>query len=356
MLRGASPAFRTLLEQAARVAATDASVFITGESGAGKELIERFIHERSRRAARPFVAVNCAALPETLLESEMFGHRKGAFTDAVRDKPGLMEAANRGTLFLDELLEMTKAIQAKVLRVIQDGVVRRVGSESTDAVVDVRFIAATNRSPEQGVHEGVLREDLFYRLRVVPIRVPALRERREDIRLLAEHFLETYWRKHRPGGAPPPTLTSDAVRALERHPWPGNVRELQNVIEHAVVLHERGASIDAGTLVLGSAPTAPLVSPVPQPAMEVAAPSTDEGYHAARDRIVGAFEVRYITWLFQRAGGNMSRAARIAGIDRATLYRLIERHDLQRSPTEGWLMDRSPECRDVVAVAGGGVA
>src|SRR6185312_1228979 len=161
-------------------AATDASVFLTGESGSGKEQFAQFIHYHSLRASRPFVALNCAALPEALLESEMFGHRRGAFTGAIRDKPGLLETANGGTLLLDELIEMSRPIQAKLLRAIQDGVVRRVGSETTDAVVNVRFIAATNRDAEEAVASGALREDLYYRLRVVPIQVPALRERVDD--------------------------------------------------------------------------------------------------------------------------------------------------------------------------------
>src|SRR5207247_3817328 len=194
---GASPAFRRAVGLARRVAPTEASVFITGESGSGKELIAQFIHHHSRRSSRPLVAVNCAALPEALLESEMFGHCKGAFTGAVRDKPGLLEAANGGTLLLDELVDMSKPIQAKLLRVIQDGVVRRVGSETTDAVVNVRFIACTNRNPEEAVKTGALREDLYYRLRVVPIHVPPLRERPADIQLLAEYFLKQYWTRHR---------------------------------------------------------------------------------------------------------------------------------------------------------------
>src|SRR5438874_4754767 len=239
---GSAPKYNEVIALARRVAATDASVFITGESGSGKELIAQFIHHHSRRASRPVVAVNCAALPETLLESEMFGHCKGAFTGAVRDKPGLLETANGGTMFLDELIEMSKPIQAKLLRVIQDGVVRRVGSETTDAVVNVRFIAATNRDPEEAVAAGALREDLYYRLRVVPIHVPALRERVDDIPLLAEHFLATYWNRHRAGEAPP-QLSKAAIWALRAHSWPGNVRELQNVIEHAVVLLQPGAEV-----------------------------------------------------------------------------------------------------------------
>jgi DNA-binding NtrC family response regulator len=178
---GLSPSFQRAVELARRVAGTDASVFITGESGTGKELVAQFIHQHSRRSSRAMVVVNCAALPEGLLESEMFGHVKGAFTGAVRDKVGLLEAANGGTLFLDELIDMPKSVQAKLLRVIQDGVVRRVGSSTTSSVVNVRFISASNRDPEQAVKDGMLREDLSYRLRVVPIHVPALRERREDV-------------------------------------------------------------------------------------------------------------------------------------------------------------------------------
>ncbi len=175
-LIGISPLFRQAVELARKVAATDASVFISGESGTGKEVIAQFIHQNSRRSGRVLVPINCAALPEQLLESEMFGHRKGAFTGADRDKPGLLETANGGTLFLDELTEMSMPLQAKLLRVIQDGVVRRVGSEQQDAVVDVRFISATNREPQEAVDTGALRGDLFYRLRVVPIKLPPLRE------------------------------------------------------------------------------------------------------------------------------------------------------------------------------------
>ncbi|MGH7461691.1 MAG: sigma-54-dependent transcriptional regulator, partial [Longimicrobiales bacterium] len=235
-LIGRSPALLRSVELARRVAATDASVFLSGESGSGKEMFAQFIHQHSRRSSRGWVAINCAALPETLLESEMFGHVKGAFTGAVRDKPGLLETAHGGTFFLDELTEMSQPIQAKLLRVIQDGVVRRVGSESVDAVVNVRFIAATNRDPREAMEAGILRKDLYYRLSVVPIRIPALRERIEDIPVLAEHFLSTYWKRHRDRGMPVPYFSKTALRELQQREWRGNVRELQNVIEHAVVL------------------------------------------------------------------------------------------------------------------------
>jgi DNA-binding NtrC family response regulator len=335
-LLGTSAAFRKAIELARRVAPTDASVFITGESGSGKELIAQFIHQHSRRSSRPFVAVNCAALPEPLLESEMFGHRKGAFTGAVRDKPGLLETANGGTLFLDELVEMSKPIQAKLLRVIQDGVVRRVGSETTDAVVNVRFIAATNGDPEAAVQAGTMREDLYYRLRVVPIHVPPLRERPEDIPLLAEYFLSTYWVRHRRKGETFPKLSDGAMRTLCTHPWRGNVRELQNVVEHVAVLTEPGALIRPEDLPL-AAEARPAISTNPASLISTL---LEESYHVARDRVIAQFEMQYLTWLLSRAGGNMSKAARIAGVDRTTLYRLMERHGLQRSPNAAWVVER----------------
>jgi DNA-binding NtrC family response regulator len=329
---GVSPAFVRCVELARKVAGTDASVFITGETGSGKEIIAQYIQKRSRRRARPLVAVNCAALPEGLLESEMFGHVKGAFTGAIRDKAGLLESANGGTLFLDELTEMPKSVQAKLLRVIQDGVVRRVGSSTTSSVVNVRFIAASNRDADQAVAENVLREDLYYRLRVVPIRLPALRDRQEDIPLLAGHFIRQYWRQHRGGEPKVPRLTDDAVQALQAYSWPGNVRELQNAIEHAVVLLEPGQAIAAQDI--------PLHRTLVDSSHKNAIPARDEGgdeealleesYHVARERVITQFERRYLTALVRAADGNMSRAARLAGVDRTTLYRLMDRHGLHR--------------------------
>lgn len=398
-LVGAAPAFRRTIDLARQVAQTDASVFITGESGTGKEVIAQFIHRHSQRAARPFVPINCAALPEALLESEMFGHRKGAFTGAVREKAGLLEAAHEGTLFLDELIEMPKTIQAKVLRVLQDGVVRRVGSETTDAVVDVRFIAATNRDPEVAIAEGLLREDLYYRLRVVPLHLPPLRERAEDIPALAEYFLATFWSRHRGRQTAFPRFGDAALRAMCAYAWRGNVRELQNLIEHLAVVAEPGTLIqpqhlglpaDAASVSLSppaaaasgtpdpSVDTAPagaeplplqaevtllpLPAPPPPaepqaaalplpPAMHTAATHVEanpaslvatlleESYHAARDRVLHQFEMQYLMWLVNRAEGNLAEAARIAGVNRTTLYRMMVRNGLQRAPSLGWLTE-----------------
>lgn len=347
---GNSPQFRKVMELARKVAPSNASVFITGESGTGKELVAQFIHQHSRRSTRPLVAINCAALPETLLESEMFGHVKGAFTGAVRDKLGLLEAANGGTLFLDELLEMPKPIQAKLLRVLQDGVVRRVGSETTDAIVDVRFIAATNGSPEQAVESGALREDLYYRLQVVPIHLPPLRERRDDIPLLAKSFLTHYWTLHR-RGEPEPRLSPAALHKLREHPWKGNVRELENVFEHAVVLLEAGAELQPSDLPFPRASGFQMQRLAEPPADQAASSRSEltvggsdpvsspadcdprwqeEPYHTARDRVTADFERRYLLWLMNHTGGNLTKAARMAGVERTSLYRMMERHGLQR--------------------------
>lgn len=329
-LLGVSQSFRKAVELAQKVAGTDASVMISGESGTGKEMIAQFIHKHSRRAARKLVPINCAALPENLLESEMFGYRKGAFTGADRDKPGLLEVANGGTLFLDELTEMTMPLQAKLLRVLQDGVVRRLGSEVQDAVVDVRFISATNRDPQEAVQTGVLREDLFYRLRVVPIKLPPLRSRVEDIPLLAEHFLGKSWERHRGAGTQAPVFTPETISFLQSRPWRGNVRELQNVIEHVAVISEPGGAIAPDDI--------PVYDDSP------ASASTESGvfdamlnnsFHVAKDNLISHFEKEYLSRLSNRAGGNMSKAARLAGIDRTTLYRLMEKHGFRREGLTG---------------------
>ncbi|HEX9107512.1 MAG TPA: sigma 54-interacting transcriptional regulator, partial [Longimicrobiales bacterium] len=310
------------------------------ESGTGKELLARHIHAHSRRAKKPFIAINCAAMPDSLLESEMFGHVKGAFTGAVADKIGLLQAAHGGTFFLDELTEMAPQTQAKLLRVIQDGVLRRVGSTGTDAVVDVRFIAATNREPIEAVEQGQLRRDLFYRLRVVPLTLPPLRERKEDIPLLAQHFLSTYWAKHGRGKTVP-TLSPAVVRALQSHPWPGNVRELQNTLERTVVLLNSTGEVQPEDVLLEEDPTA--IAAAPEKYSGAPLHDVDESYRAARERLLAEFERGYFKWLVGRSGGNMSKAARIAGVDRTTLYRLMERHRLHRDlvVTEGSRSDET---------------
>ena len=326
-LLGATPAFRDALTLARKVAPTDASVFLSGESGTGKELFAQFVHQNSRRASKPFVPINCAALPDALLESEMFGHRKGAFTGADREKMGLLETAHGGTFFLDELTEMSLALQAKLLRVLQDGVVRRVGSERTDAVVDVRFISATNRDPQKAVAEGRLRADLLYRLRVVPIRIPPLRERADDIALLASHFLSHFWEQHRRAGSQVPKLGPEALAVLRARAWRGNVRELQNVIEHLSVLVEPGKEVKPEDLFLVDEPgEGPGASLVPTDILR-------QDFHTAKERLVSEFERTYLRSLVDRSGGNMSRAARLASIDRTTLYRLMEKHNFG-SPRE----------------------
>ena len=331
LVLGESRALRDALAAARRVAATDASVFITGESGTGKEVVAQYIHAASARAAAPFVPVNCAALPEGLFESELFGHRRGAFTGAVRDKPGILEAAQGGTVFLDELLEMPTAIQAKLLRVLQDGVVRRVGSELPDATVDVRLICATNRDPEEAVRGGGLREDLFFRLHVVPIHLPPLRERPEDIPILARHFLGAQWRRHR-GGTPAPKFSAEALWALAAHPWRGNVRELQNTVEHLVVLIDEHETIEPDWIPFRrerSRRAAAHGNGNGHAAADIADHGAyAQGYQHARQHAIDAFEVKYLDWFTRRAGSNLARAARYAGIDRTTLYRLFRRQGL----------------------------
>ncbi len=341
---GTSPALRRALSLARKVAATSASVFITGESGSGKEMIAHLIHSQSRRSRNAFVPVNCAALPDGLLETEMFGHRKGAFTGAVRDKAGLLETAHGGTLFLDELLELPPALQAKLLRVTQDGVVRRVGSETTDAVVDVRLIAATNGDPEVALRTQGLRADLYYRLCVVPIRVPPLRERVEDIPLLANHFLATSWRRHRGSDGPPPQLSDPALRLLLTHPWPGNVRELQNLIEHVSVIAKPGAKIGASDVPLARAlrlvkPPRPAPPPPDRTGGAEADASEIPSYHTLRDGVLMEFERRYLAALLRRAHGSMTVAARLAAVPRSTLYRMMQRHG--HAPSGGERSDRT---------------
>jgi transcriptional regulator with PAS, ATPase and Fis domain len=257
----------------------------------------------------------------------MFGHTEGAFTGATKAKPGLLEVAHGGTLFLDELSDMPPSVQAKLLRVIQDGVVRRVGSTKVDAVVNIRFIAATNVDPMEAVRTGNLRRDLHYRLRVVPINIPSLRERREDIPVLAESFLEEFWKNHRDDSEPLPRISESAMSTLQRWRWSGNVRELRNVVEHLVVLATPGSEVlpeeipfiheDAGG-----------VSPASGLALERSV--LDSDYHTARELVLAQFEKDYLEHIVREANGNISDAARMAGVDRTTLYRMMERHGTSR--------------------------
>jgi two-component system response regulator AtoC len=231
---GRSPAMREIYKTIGRVAASDASVLITGETGTGKELAANLIHQNSARHNGPLIKVNCAALPETLIESELFGHEKGAFTGAVAQRKGRFELAHKGTIFLDEVGEITLPVQKKLLRVLQEGEIERVGG-STVVRVDVRVLAATNRDLLDEVKQGHFREDLYYRLNVIDIHMPPLRERRSDIPVLVEHFLDKYRYK---AGAPPTKISEEALDRLERYEWPGNVRQLENEIERAVVLSQ----------------------------------------------------------------------------------------------------------------------
>jgi len=336
VLLGTSPAFKNAIELARRAAPTNASVMIVGETGTGKEVIAQYIHHHSRRARKRLVPINCAAIPEQLLESEMFGHRKGAFTGADREKMGLLELANGGTLFLDELSEMSMALQAKMLRVLQDGIVRRVGSEEEDAVVDVRFVSATNRDPRDAIRSKQLREDLYYRLNVVQLAIPPLRERVEDIPLLANHFLRGFWGRHRSAKEAIPSFSDDTLEFLSSRPWRGNVRELQNFVEHVTILAEPGGKIQIHHL--------PLDQEVDLEAAGsgLGGVTSSDAYHVAKEQVLATFEKNYVTRLVARASGNMSRAARLASVDRTTLYRLLERHGFRRDFSESGAASEQP--------------
>ena len=337
LLVGTSAAFRRATDLAKKAAPTNAAVMIVGETGTGKEVLAQYIHQNSRRSRRRLVPINCAAIPEQLLESEMFGHRKGAFTGADREKMGLLELADGGTLFLDELSEMSMPLQAKMLRVLQDGIVRRVGSEQEDAVVDVRFVSATNRDPRDAIRNKQLREDLYYRLNVVQVVIPPLRERAEDIPLLANHFLRTFWARHRSPKDAIPEFSEDTIDFLVSRPWRGNVRELQNFVEHVTILAQPGSKIQIHQL--------PLDQEVDLGSAIAGLPSlpSSDAYHVAKEQVLASFEKTYVTRLVARASGNMSRAARLASVDRTTLYRLLERHGFRRDLTEPVALADSPE-------------
>ena len=304
---GNSRSWLKLLEMVETVAPTDSTVLITGESGTGKEVIARYLHDLSPRAENSFMSINCGALPESLLESELFGHVKGSFTGAVKDKAGLFTAANKGTFFLDEIGETTPATQVKLLRVLQQREVIPVGGTES-MPIDVRMIAATNRDLEEEIKRGGFRGDLFYRLNVIAIHLPPLRDRRDDISVLATKFLA------RVGGTrheAPLLLTSDALDAMQAYDWPGNVRELENAMERAVIL-TTGDSI--GVEALPERVTARKVEPL-------------VAERAIVNPTLDAIERAYIVWVLQSEGGNKSRAASTLGIDASTLYRKLARYE-----------------------------
>jgi DNA-binding NtrC family response regulator len=277
-LLGRSAAVRTVLEDIGYASATEAKVLITGESGVGKEIAARLVHADGRRAGRPFVTLNCAGVPETLLESELFGHTRGSFTGAVRDRDGLLEMANGGTLFMDEVGEMSLRMQALLLRFLETGEIQRIGSDGRNAVVNVRLITATNRDLLKQIRAGAFREDLYYRLNVIHIAIAPLRERREDVPLLAESFLTRYAALYETSA---PDLSADALRCLVEYEWPGNVRELRNVVERLIV-RVRGRAITPADL----PPEMTKAAKTPAGPAAVTAPKVDSLY----DRLVFGHE------------------------------------------------------------------
>ncbi len=306
---GASKIFTDVLRLVEQVGPTESTVLIVGESGTGKEVIARYIHELSDRSDAPFFSINCGALPESLLESELFGHVKGSFTGAVKDKAGMFTAANGGTFFLDEIAEMSPATQVKLLRVLQEREVLPVGGTEPVAV-DVRVLAATNRNLDDEIKQGRFRSDLYYRLNVISVGLPPLRERQDDIPLLVDAFLERIGRER---DEPVKQLSAESLDAVMVHDWPGNVRELENALEHAITL-SHGTTINLDTIPerVKAPKSVPIVA-----AQEHMNPTLD------------AIERAYIMWVLKAEGGNKSRAAEVLGIDPSTLYRKLARYDAE---------------------------
>ncbi len=330
-LVGSSAGMREVARMIDAVAYSAATVLVTGESGTGKELVARALHQKSPRKNQPFVALNCGALTETLLESELFGHVKGAFTGAQRDQKGLFEAADGGTIFLDEIGDIPLSTQVRLLRVLQEGEMKRVGS--ADAIkVDVRVIAATHRDLPKLVKAGKFREDLFYRLNVIAIPLPPLRDRIEDVPLLAQHFLKRYAERL---GKKVRTVSAEALELLSGYRWPGNVRELENAVERAVVLcrGEGIAPADLPPSVTGR--TAPLVREVPQNGEEQA--WLTQSYATAKENALRRFERSYVEALMRSCDNNISAAARKAGMDRSNFKRVLRKYraDLGGDDDEG---------------------
>ncbi|MFB6263882.1 MAG: sigma-54-dependent transcriptional regulator [Bradymonadaceae bacterium] len=308
---GESAAIESVFERIEKVAPTDSTVYIHGESGTGKELVARAIHENSRRAEGPFVKVNCAALAESLLESELFGHEKGAFTGAHERKIGRFELADGGTIFLDEIGDISPNIQLKLLRVLQEREIERVGGEETISI-DVRVIAATNRDLEAAVEEGGFREDLFYRLHIIPIELPPLRQRKEDIPLLVDHFIERLADRTR---AQVEGIAPEAMETLKAHDWPGNVRELENSIEHALVFAE-GNEIEIGDL-------PPSVTGAEEGG-ELAMPEGDRDL----PEILDDLERQLVVRAFREADGVKTETAERLGINTSALYYKLDKYDI----------------------------
>ncbi len=315
---GESPAIQRLRADIAQAAPSNGRVLIFGENGTGKELVARNIHAQSLRAAGPFVEVNCAAIPEELIESELFGHTRGAFTGAQAAKKGKFELADGGTLFLDEVGDMTLKTQAKVLRVLQEQKLEPVGGTGS-VTVDVRVIAATNKNLEEEIRKGTFREDLYFRLNVIPFHVPPLRDRRQDVPLLARHFLAAISAEY---GKRPKQLAPEALDALVAQPWPGNVRELRNTIERLVIM-TAGDRIEARHL---PAPLLAGLAPAPPPGAATAATGTSPFASLAEAR--EDFEKRYIWRKYQECGGNMSRTAEALQVERSNLYRKMKAYGL----------------------------
>jgi two-component system response regulator HydG len=307
MVIGSSPAFRRMMTLVEQVADSSATVLVQGESGTGKELVASAIHQRSARRRGPFVAVNCAALPETLLESELFGYEKGAFTGAAARKEGRFELADGGTLFLDEVADLSPVTQPKILRVLQEGEFERLGATKSIRV-DVRIVCATNQDLGHMVKEKRFREDLYYRLNVITLNVPPLRERREDVRVLAQHFLRIYAAKN---NRTLEGFTDEAMRRLEAYAWPGNVRELENVVERGVVL-ARGALMDTGELPEEIAGATPLPEGVLT--VRIGTPLAEVG-------------ARLLDATLRATKGNKTLTAKLLGIDPRTVSRKLERQD-----------------------------
>jgi DNA-binding NtrC family response regulator len=330
---GDSPRILEVFRLIEGVAPTSSTVLILGESGTGKELVARAIHVHSSRAEKPFVAVNCGAIPKELVESELFGHVRGAFTGAQTTRAGLFETADGGTILLDEVGDLPLAAQVKLLRVLQEGEIKRVGADET-RTVDVRVLAATNVDLASRLQSGQVRADLYYRLNVIAIALPPLRDRGDDVLLLASHFLQRFARKLQ---REPKRLSPDAMRALREYEWPGNVRELEHAIEHAMVLTQRDVitasdlpfvrhSLSEPLTMPGLGPRSSPRPPPDGPDLRASVAELAElPYGEAKRRLVAMFDETYTAELLQKSGGNMSEAARRAGLDRSNFRRLLKR-------------------------------